>query len=522
MKNNLSLQVAEFSPKLSEESLSGARASICPRCRSAIRRAGAKSASYSWLDTAGAERLHRSQTLFRVDQRTDSDRRDVLHFGRRKQDRHQPDGPDDQPPLPGHSQFSFTQPLLQSFGPKITNYNIVIARNSLDISEISFYKTVQDTVYTVIQAYWSLVYSIENLKVQQLGPPVGQGSPGEEPALGRDRDFGPDGRPERPGRRRLPRSEHPRGRSFGQEQRRPVENADQSLAPKRRRGCGTSSPSTSPSSKSRKWSLDQALMTAMAQTDRPEDHPDRPQKHRYQPQLCQEPAPARPQLQRVLEEPRAFGHADPLRQSADRKRSSARSRAYGSQAWKDAFSFKYSNWSVSLTLSINLSNYLTRAAYAQAKLNMDQALDEHEAPGAAGGPGNPERRPLASRRRYKQVQAYKLARRPGREKYQRRTGKTPGRAEHELYRPPVSAGPDERPGFGARTRSSTTTWPRPASTAPWGCFWKRKTLRLTDTGPQNKRAAAMDSPPNGFDPEGEERSLSGGHGLASGWIVAFA
>jgi len=32
----------------------------------------------------------------------------------------------------------------------------------------------------------------------------------------------------------------------------------------------------------------------------------------------------------------------------------------------------------------------------------------------------------------------------------------------------------------------------------------------------------MDSPPNGFDPEGEERSLSGGQSLASGGMVAFA
>jgi outer membrane protein TolC len=41
---------------------------------------------------------------------------------------------------------------------------------------------------------------------------------------------------------------------------------------------------------------------------------------------------------------------------------------------KDAFNFKYKNFSVSLSLDIPLSNMISRASAAQAQLNMDQAL----------------------------------------------------------------------------------------------------------------------------------------------------
>ncbi|MEW5902637.1 MAG: TolC family protein, partial [Acidobacteriota bacterium] len=44
-----------------------------------------------------------------------------------------------------------------------------------------------------------------------------------------------------------------------------------------------------------------------------------------------------------------------------------------SDALKDAFNFKYKNWSLGLTLSLPLNNILSRAFYAQARLNQEQA-----------------------------------------------------------------------------------------------------------------------------------------------------
>ena len=67
--------------------------------------------------------------------------------------------------------FSFWQPLLRNFGIALTNRDTVIARNNLDINETQFRAVLQDTVFRVEQAYWTLVYSIENLEVrrQSLG-----------------------------------------------------------------------------------------------------------------------------------------------------------------------------------------------------------------------------------------------------------------------------------------------------------------------------------------------------------------
>ncbi|HUM35008.1 MAG TPA: TolC family protein, partial [Candidatus Saccharicenans sp.] len=44
-----------------------------------------------------------------------------------------------------------------------------------------------------------------------------------------------------------------------------------------------------------------------------------------------------------------------------------------SDALKDAFNFKYKNWSIGLVLTLPLSNVITRANYAQAKLNLEQS-----------------------------------------------------------------------------------------------------------------------------------------------------
>jgi outer membrane protein TolC len=43
-------------------------------------------------------------------------------------------------------------------------------------------------------------------------------------------------------------------------------------------------------------------------------------------------------------------------------------------ALKDTLNFKYQNWTVGLTLDIPISNVLSRAGYAQARVNMERAL----------------------------------------------------------------------------------------------------------------------------------------------------
>jgi len=80
-----------------------------------------------------------------------------------------------------------------------------------------------------------------------------------------------------------------------------------------------------------------------------------------------------------------------------------------SDALKDAFNFKYNNWNVGITLDIPLNTLLSRADYAQARVNMDQAMLKLK---------NQEQQLFleiknavrAMQTDYKRVQAYKVAR----------------------------------------------------------------------------------------------------------------
>jgi len=63
--------------------------------------------------------------------------------------------------------FSFVQPLLKNFGPKIARKEITIARQNYAVSEAQLKSQVLETIYQVEEAYWNLVLAKENLKVKQ-------------------------------------------------------------------------------------------------------------------------------------------------------------------------------------------------------------------------------------------------------------------------------------------------------------------------------------------------------------------
>ena len=63
--------------------------------------------------------------------------------------------------------IQFSQPLLRNFGKLPTNWLIQIARNSRDASYQDYVRAVQTAVNGVEQAYWDLVYSIQNLEVKK-------------------------------------------------------------------------------------------------------------------------------------------------------------------------------------------------------------------------------------------------------------------------------------------------------------------------------------------------------------------
>jgi outer membrane protein TolC len=61
---------------------------------------------------------------------------------------------------------SMTVPLLKGLGTEANTATLLIARHTRDQSVDSFEKSLSDSVFQVMQAYWDLVFAIENKKVK--------------------------------------------------------------------------------------------------------------------------------------------------------------------------------------------------------------------------------------------------------------------------------------------------------------------------------------------------------------------
>jgi len=60
------------------------------------------------------------------------------------------------------------QPLMRNFGPTVTNSQIRIARHQEEISRYGILTQIDNQVANAMKTYWDLVFTIENLSVQQL------------------------------------------------------------------------------------------------------------------------------------------------------------------------------------------------------------------------------------------------------------------------------------------------------------------------------------------------------------------
>jgi outer membrane protein TolC len=63
--------------------------------------------------------------------------------------------------------FGLNQPLLRNFGFTVTRQQILVARNNFAISESQFRADLMDFITGVEEAYWTLVYNLQNLKVRE-------------------------------------------------------------------------------------------------------------------------------------------------------------------------------------------------------------------------------------------------------------------------------------------------------------------------------------------------------------------
>jgi len=408
LQKNIALQAAIVSPEISQAAVTQAQEKYIPTFTFSWQDQYNKSAAYSWLDATGAQNITKGQNYSgQVSEALPTGGTFGISVTGSTTDTNKK-AQTINPSYQGQLAFNYTQPLLQGFGPSIANYNIIVARKNLDISDTTLEKTVQDTVYNAAQLYWNLVYAIENYKVQQLAlqlakdqltlnqrsveigtlSPLDLMSAQAEVATREANIIAADAS---------------------------IKNAEDqlkiliNLSDEEEKGLRSVVALDKPSLEEQKADVDEALALAMAKrTDLRIAHMGLDlnnlglsyTKNQLLPNLSLTASFFGPGVSGT----QILYSGNPLDGIV-----LGTVPGTGSQALKDAFSFKYPNWSIRFNLNIPLSNLISRAAYTQSKLALDQALLNLK---------NTEKQVLLEIRTavrtlqttYKQVVAYKVAR----------------------------------------------------------------------------------------------------------------
>ena len=170
LKNNLGVAVEIITPRLAEMNLGFTKEKYIPGLSFGYSSANTNAASFSFLtSSATVSSLGKSYSAS-VSQLVPTGGLLTASLSSYKSDSNQ-SFQTINPRYGSTLSFSFWQPLLRNFGVALTNRDIVVARNNLDINETQFRSVLQDAIFRVEQGYWTLVYSIENLEVrrQSLG-----------------------------------------------------------------------------------------------------------------------------------------------------------------------------------------------------------------------------------------------------------------------------------------------------------------------------------------------------------------
>ncbi len=407
LKNNLSVQVQVLNPELAIENLSRANEKFVPSLSMTYNKQDTEAASYSWIDASGSVITKAGTYNFGMSESLPFGGTLGITLNNSRNDSNQKF----QTINPRYSstlRFNFSQPLLRGFGLDLSRREILIARNNLDISEVQFEQTLADTIYNVEEAYWNLAYTIDNLEVRrqslrlaqdlleknQRSVEVGTLAPMEilsakAEVATREADI----------------IQAEAQVKNAEDRLRTILNFTPAEVPE-----GSIVLKDKPSVGERKIGADEALAVALQM--RPELRASRLglktenlnvsyARNQNLPDLSLSASYWSPG---VSGDQIVYLNNDPLTGVVLRIIPGG-----GSAALKDATGFKYQNWSVGLTLSVPIGSVLSRAQYAQAKLNLQQALIEVK---------NQEQQVTLEVRtavrsvdsNYKRIQAYRVAR----------------------------------------------------------------------------------------------------------------
>ena len=172
LKNNLDIVIANYNPKISTEGITIAKALFDPAFSLTL------DASRTVSPTATVLAAGQGVTVSRIENRdVNTSLTQKLPFGASytlsmANNRYNTNSQFAQPPNginPSYKtflNFSITQDLLKNFGMDVGTAPIKIARNNQTISVTQFRQQANQVITSVHNAYWNLVFAIENLEVQ--------------------------------------------------------------------------------------------------------------------------------------------------------------------------------------------------------------------------------------------------------------------------------------------------------------------------------------------------------------------
>lgn len=406
LKNNLSIQVAVLQPQSSDLAVRQSLEKYLPNFSFGFSRRNSSNASYSWLESSDITKTKFSNYSATVSETIPLGGTVTVGMTSALTDTNQT-GTTINPRYNSQLQLSFSQPLLRNFGVETTQKDIIVARNNLDVSEYQFAGTVEDTIYSVIEGYWNLVYGVENLKVQrkslelakeflaknQRSVEIGTLAPMD--VLTAESEV----------------ATREAGILSAEASVKAAEDNMKNLlnfSEEEEKGLESIVALDSPAFEERKIEVDDALRLAMDK--RPDlrvsrvnlktsDVNLRYARNQLLPSLSLNASYASPGVSgtRLIYDSDYFGKVI------------ATIPGYWADSWNDVFGFKYQNWNVALTLEFNLNTIVSRAAYGQAQISRETAALTLK---------NAERAAILEIRNavrtvqttYLQVQAYKVAR----------------------------------------------------------------------------------------------------------------
>ncbi len=166
MKNNLKIAAEVLNPELAGHSIKKAKETFLPQFEMKFGNDHQEVPPYSWIQGATTVTTKMTDYGVSVVQQIPSGGNLSLSMASYKSDTTESFQLIN-PRFGSELRFDFIQPLLKNFGPKVSRQEILLAEKDLEITDGELQNTLLETIYSVQESYWNLVYAIEDVKVKQ-------------------------------------------------------------------------------------------------------------------------------------------------------------------------------------------------------------------------------------------------------------------------------------------------------------------------------------------------------------------